>query len=107
MSPERFLAADAAPAPLDEEEIREAVWELLFARAPPALVRVVGKQVYHRCEGSAALLTHRCPRLLFWRSADEAPWQCLLKKLHSLNSSCQSVQQEMMWRAACTSTCRM
>ena len=48
MTAERFLAADAAAPPLDEEEIREAVWELLFSRAPPALVRVVGKQVYHR-----------------------------------------------------------
>ena len=47
MSAEKFLMPDPKP-PLDEEEIREAVWELLFSRAPPALVRVVGKQVYHR-----------------------------------------------------------
>lgn len=48
MTVEKFLSPDPKP-PLDEEEIREAVWELLFSRAPPALVRVVGKQVYHRC----------------------------------------------------------
>ena len=47
MTAEKFLMPDPKP-PLDEEEIREAVWELLFSRAPPALVRVVGKQVYHR-----------------------------------------------------------
>ena len=47
MTIERFLMPDPNP-PIDEEEIREAVWELLFSRAPPALVRVVGKQVYHR-----------------------------------------------------------
>ena len=47
MTAEKFLMADPKP-PIDEEEIREAVWELLFSRAPPALVRVVGKQVYHR-----------------------------------------------------------
>ena len=44
-----------ADPPIDEDEIREAVWELLFARAPPALVRVVGKQVYHRWERSLSL----------------------------------------------------
>lgn len=48
MTAEKFLQPDPKP-PIDEEEIREAVWELLFSRAPPALVRVVGKQVYHRC----------------------------------------------------------
>ena len=47
MTAENFLAAHG-DLPIDEDEIREAVWELLFARAPPALVRVVGKQVYHR-----------------------------------------------------------
>ena len=47
MTAEKFLQPDPKP-PIDEEEIREAVWELLFSRAPPALVRVVGKQVYHR-----------------------------------------------------------
>ena len=47
MTAEKFLMPDPKP-PIDEEEIREAVWELLFSRAPPALVRVVGKQVYHR-----------------------------------------------------------
>lgn len=47
MTAENFMAAHGEP-PIDEDEIREAVWELLFARAPPALVRVVGKQVYHR-----------------------------------------------------------
>ena len=47
MTAEKFLMPDPKP-PIDEEEIREAVWELLFSRAPPALGRVVGKQVYHR-----------------------------------------------------------
>jgi hypothetical protein len=45
--------------------VREAVWQLLFARAPPGLVRVVGKQVYHRCAarslkwGTSFPLAHR------------------------------------------------
>lgn len=47
MAAEKFLAPDPEP-PIDEDEIREAVWELLFKRSHPALVRVVGKQVYHR-----------------------------------------------------------
>ena len=47
MTIEKFLMPDPYP-PIDEEEIREAVWELLFSRAPPALVRVVGKQDYQR-----------------------------------------------------------
>ncbi|CAL8462775.1 g2308 [Coccomyxa elongata] len=46
MTAENFMEPHGEP-PIDEDEIREAVWELLFARAPPALVRVVGKQVYH------------------------------------------------------------
>ena len=37
-----------AARPLDEDEVREAVWELLFARVPPALVRVLGRQAYAR-----------------------------------------------------------
>ena len=56
MTIERFLMPDPNP-PLDEEEIREAVWELLFSRAPPALVRVVGKQVYHRWATACSLST--------------------------------------------------
>ena len=47
MAPERFMVSDAA-RPLDEDEVREAVWELLFARVPPALVRVLGRQAYAR-----------------------------------------------------------
>ncbi len=54
MTAENFMEPHADP-PIDEDEIREAVWELLFARAPPALVRVVGKQVYHRWERSLSL----------------------------------------------------
>ena len=34
MTAEKFLMADPKP-PIDEEEIREAVWELLFSRAAP------------------------------------------------------------------------
>jgi hypothetical protein len=48
MTVENFLAPSPEP-PIDEDEIREAVRELLFSRSHPALVRVVGKQVYHRC----------------------------------------------------------
>ncbi len=46
MTAERFMAQDA-PRPLDEEEVREAVWELLFARVP----RVLGRQAYARRAG--------------------------------------------------------
>lgn len=43
------------PAPLDEEEIREAVEQLLLRRAPAAVVRLVGKGAYARyCCGEAA-----------------------------------------------------
>jgi hypothetical protein len=34
------------PVPLDDEEIREAVWELLSSRVPASLLRVIGKQAY-------------------------------------------------------------
>eukprot|EP00887_Chlorella_sp_A99_P005446 scaffold1.g5446.t1 len=47
MQAEAFL--DPGPAPLDEEEIREAVAELLLRRAPGALVRLLGKAAYTRC----------------------------------------------------------
>ncbi len=36
------------PAPLDEDEIREAVEQLLLRRAPAAVVRLVGKSAYAR-----------------------------------------------------------
>lgn len=36
----------SGPVPLDEDELREAVGELLFSRAPMALVRLVGKGPY-------------------------------------------------------------
>jgi hypothetical protein len=53
MTAERFMAQDA-PRPLDEEEVREAVWELLFTRVPPALVRVLGRQAYARRAATAS-----------------------------------------------------
>lgn len=45
MTEEQYLVTDG-PAPLDDQEIREAVWSLLSSRAPPSLVRVIGKQAY-------------------------------------------------------------
>lgn len=47
----RMLAAvfgGSGPAPLDEDEIREAVEALLLRRAPAALVRLIGKNAYAR-----------------------------------------------------------
>lgn len=37
------------PPPLDQDEIREAVEQLLLRRAPSALVRLIGKGAYARC----------------------------------------------------------
>ncbi|KAL4430932.1 hypothetical protein ABPG75_006188 [Micractinium tetrahymenae] len=45
MDPEKFLVP-GGPAPLDEEEIREAVEQLLLRRAPAAVVRLIGKNAY-------------------------------------------------------------
>ena len=36
------------PAPLDADEIREAVEQLMLRRAPTALVRLIGKNAYAR-----------------------------------------------------------
>lgn len=47
MHAERFLESNAAP-PIDEEEIREALYSLLMHKAPPALVRLIGKDCYQR-----------------------------------------------------------
>ncbi len=52
MTPEKFLADDTPP-PIDEEEIREALAQALRDLAPPALIRLVGRQAYTR---SGALL---------------------------------------------------
>ncbi|KAK9807024.1 hypothetical protein WJX72_010915 [[Myrmecia] bisecta] len=43
--PEHFMGPEP-PHPIDADEVREAVWDLLMRRAPPALLRIVGKQVY-------------------------------------------------------------
>ena len=40
---------DSSEPPLDEDEIREALACALTEQAPPALVRLVGKQAYTRC----------------------------------------------------------
>lgn len=47
MKPEDFLADDTPP-PIDEDEIREALATALRKRAPPALIRLVGRQAYTR-----------------------------------------------------------
>ena len=45
MTPEAYLTA-AGPKALDEDEIKEAVRELLMSSAPPALIRVIGRTAY-------------------------------------------------------------
>mmetsp|Transcript_13710 Transcript_13710/g.41406 ORF Transcript_13710/g.41406 Transcript_13710/m.41406 type:complete len:1265 (+) Transcript_13710:304-4098(+) len=47
MTPEKYLV-DETPPPLDEDEIREALQQTLRARAPPALVSLVGRPAYSR-----------------------------------------------------------
>ena len=44
---ENFME-DRSDAPLDEDEIREALAAALTQQAPPALVRFVGKPAYSR-----------------------------------------------------------
>lgn len=46
MTAESFLEDLTVPA--DEEEVREALAAALTEQAPPALVRLVGKQAYSR-----------------------------------------------------------
>ena len=45
----------SVPPPLDEEEVREAVEALMLRRAPTALVRLVGKNAYARCDERVVL----------------------------------------------------
>lgn len=45
MTPSNYLRNDG-PAPLDADEIMEAVQELLMSSAPPALIRVIGRTAY-------------------------------------------------------------
>ena len=47
MTAESFMEDLSTPA--DEEEVREALAAALTNQAPPALVRLVGKQAYSRC----------------------------------------------------------
>ena len=47
MTAESFMEDLSTPA--DEEEVREALAAALTDKAPPALVRLVGKQAYSRC----------------------------------------------------------
>lgn len=67
MRPEDFLADDTPP-PIDEEEIREALATALRKRAPPALIRLVGRQAYTRC--SPRIVGQLCSGLfrLLWHS---------------------------------------
>jgi sorting nexin-13 len=46
MQADKYLTP-AGPSPLDEEEVREAVWELLLRKAPGPLLRLVGKTPYN------------------------------------------------------------
>jgi len=45
MSAENYLKHNG-PAPLDAEEIKEAVRDLLLSSGPPALIRVIGRTAY-------------------------------------------------------------
>lgn len=45
MTPENYLAP-VGPKPIDEDEIKEAVRQLLMSSAPPALLRVIGRIAY-------------------------------------------------------------
>lgn len=57
MSPENYLRHDG-PEPLDAEEIKEAVRELLMSSAPPALMRVIGRTAYQAYEHSSRQLSN-------------------------------------------------
>lgn len=46
MTPENFIAPPVNE-PLDAEEIKEAVKNLLMSSAPPALIRVIGRTAYN------------------------------------------------------------
>ena len=46
VSPEEFLKA-TGPSPLDEEEVRSAVQELLLSQAPTPLLRLIGRNPYN------------------------------------------------------------
>ena len=45
LTAEHYTDVDSPP-PLDEDEIREAVYGLLVNKAPPVLVRLLGKDCY-------------------------------------------------------------
>lgn len=45
LTAEHYTDVDSAP-PLDEEEIQEAVYSLLVNKAPPVLVRLLGRDCY-------------------------------------------------------------
>ena len=45
MTADSYLKHDG-PAPLDAEEIKEAVRDLLLSSGPPALIRVIGRTAY-------------------------------------------------------------
>ena len=48
VSPETYVVYGAV-TPMDEDEVREAVEKLLLGeRAPPALLKVVGRSAYDR-----------------------------------------------------------
>lgn len=45
LTAEHYTDVDSAP-PLDEDEIQEAVYSLLVNKAPPVLVRLIGRDCY-------------------------------------------------------------
>ena len=45
MTAEHYADVDTPP-PLDQEEIQEAVYSLLVNKAPPVLVRLIGRDCY-------------------------------------------------------------
>lgn len=48
MTPENYLS-HGGPKPIDEEEIKEAVRQLLMSSSPPALLRVIGRTAFQAC----------------------------------------------------------
>lgn len=79
LTAETFLQ-DSSEPPLDEDEIREALACALTEQAPPALVRLVGKQAYSRCvvlrKGVKVLMIELFFELLIaWHGNLPVSWQ--------------------------------
>lgn len=85
MTPEIYLR-HAGPDPLDAEEIQEAVRELLLSSAPPALIRVIGRDSYEACASSTCRTSHTNFRIPESRPVQCAPradtvWNCIIVTL--------------------------